>query len=472
MTLDSKWDKVPVVDANEVNKARALLSGSDGMRDIGKQYLRQLKSETPKDFQARLERTTLYPGLERALEDMVGRALGREVILPEGDAFWEEWAKEVDQYKTPLSTWARDAFREAMTTGVVFAIPDAPQRTEEENREQAMERKPWLQLVYADHVINYETLGDSAQLTAFRIQIGEDRRREYLLLNGRVGVFDYVKRSQPSIDKSDEWVQVGPPYFYPPVITEIPVVPLYTNPHGFMYAVPPLRHIADQNLKHYNLDSDLENIVTFVSSPLMTGTGVPEDFDSVVPNELILLKDPGAEIKYVEPNGSGVAILQGLTKETIEVMDRLGIAIVSERLYMTATETENDRAREVTRLTLYSQHFQLGLNRLMRLVGLLASIEWPDEGVQLSIDITRPVNTTETNRLYLDMYKDGVLDDPEDVLELYRLNGTIPENFERTEVEREDEPDMEGLVNAAISRATSGQANGGVIQPTPPPSNP
>ena len=426
-----------IVSLREVRKSRALVSGADGIRDKGQTYLTKQFKEDTDGYQRRLNNTYLLPFFERTVDDMTSRVFGAPITFPENlSSFWETWLESSDDRGRRFVQIARDAFHDALLTGVTFAVPEAPARMDGETAADGVEFQTRVDLYYADQVNDYSLIPGTNRLAYFQVHIGDKERRSWSLQEG--GVY---RRTE--IVAQGSWI-VQSEGFYPPEITELPVFILAAGQTDVMRFTPPLRMIADLNLAHYNSESDYREGLRFRQRSLLVVSGASVKDVDISHGSLMALPDASAKAIYAEPTGPGAKDARQAILDIEENAEKLGLQFATQRIYgETATGQEINRRREVTRLLLIADNFQIQLNKLLTTVGILVNQEWPEEGLVLNSDVDNPLDANAQNTLFLQMQAAGILGN-EDVILLMKENRTLSENFVPTEPSAEGS----GIMNA------------------------
>ena len=433
--IDSEWDKRDAVPASDLAKVAALLSGTDGMRRQGERYLPRFAGETPTEYRVRLNRSWLYPEFERLVKDYTGRVLGNSPVYPELNAYWAEWVKRADPHGRSLHQVLREGFQYAVADGMAFGIVDTPFRPAEETGEDALERRPWIEIFKAERLVNWkgEMVNGRMLLTELRIDPGDKTRREYLLQDGRVAltVFDeteggYVERER---------------FIYPPAIDQIPAVPLYTNRVEFWMAEPPLMSVADMNIVHYQITSDYTNILTLVGCPFIWGQNIKPG-TRVSPNKTVFVEGNNpVSMQFLELKGSSVPELVKRIQELEAKMEQEGIRNISAQIpNQTATEAGLQAEREGSRLKVMSGDYQSGVNELMRIVAKFAGNEWPDE-LKLTGNTEVVTITAQDMNVLLQMHGAGLIGD-DAVIDAAKRLGWLDPAYEQPEEDEEEEGTM------------------------------
>ena len=139
----------------------------------------------------------------------------------------------------------------------------------------------------------------------------------------------------------------------------IPFSVAYANKVGYMESRPPMSDIAELNLKHYQIQSDYDNILHISAVPMLSIFGMPPSDSEISagPGEAFAMPAE-ARIEYIEPGGSSFTAQQERLKEIASQINELGLAaILGQKLSAeTATSKAIDRSQsDATRLYIAQQ---------------------------------------------------------------------------------------------------------------------
>lgn len=432
--IDSEWDKRDAVPASDLAKVAALLSGTDGMRKQGERYLPRFAGETPTEYRVRLNRSWLYPEFERLVKDYTGRVLGNSPVYPELNAYWSEWVKRADPHGRSLHQVLREGFQYAVADGMAFGIVDTPFRPAEETGEDALERRPWIEIFKAERLVNWkgEMVNGRMLLTELRIDPGDETRREYLLQDGRVALTVFDKTEGGYVERER--------FIYPPAIDRIPAVPLYTNRVEFWMAEPPLMSVADMNVTWWQTNSDYGNILTLVGCPFVFGQNIKPG-TKISPNKTVFVEGNNpVSLQFLELKGNSIPALVERLNDIVEKMEREGIRNISSGIpNQTATETAVQSEREGSRLKVMSGDFESGANELMRIVAKFAGQEW-EEPLRFSGNYEITTITAQDIGVMLQLHGAGIIDDAA-ILDAVKQVGWVAADY-MPEIEEDEDADI------------------------------
>lgn len=189
----------------------------------------------------------------------------------------------------------------------------------------------------------------------------------------------------------------------------VPVVDLVLEKTGFFAGRPPLMELAYLNVKHWQSQSDQDNIVHYVRVPLLQYRG-SEDVQNVVAaaGNMISVGADG-ELNYVEH--SGAAISAGVTAiEKLETdMQAAGAKLLTRtKLALTESQARDEAGREISLLRHYANLLEDAIGRVL---DMMAAWHGLDDGgaVEISGSIDDNGNPESSVDVLVRMNAAGVL---------------------------------------------------------------
>lgn len=343
--------------------------GPRRMRFRGTLWLPQEPKEEDADYQRRLERSALYPGLTDALDRAVSKPFSRKVVvkdLPPG--MDDAWLQNVDGEGNDLTQFTRNWMRAAIKHGQAhcwvdytpMAKPDGtpPTRADELSKKP----RPFLRLIEKSNILGWDTvtLPDGSQgLSELRFReiksTGSGYRkdkREYVrvLRLDSYEVWENESYQPPTWsvrnpgsefydwqeDRRASWklVESGP--FGPTGgFTKLPIQTLYTGYRAFMVSRPAFIDLAEINLTHWQSASDQRNILHVARVPMLFAQGFGEDEvkKGIVAGAGVLVssREPGAQLSYVEHSGAAIEAGRVDLDQLEKLMQGMGSRPMTER---------------------------------------------------------------------------------------------------------------------------------------------
>lgn len=379
-----------------------LLGGTLSMRAAGQKYLFKMPLEDKGAYENRLNRSTLYPALSETLAQMCGRVFYSPINVSDvNKKIAEDILPDVDAEGNALDVFASQWFYAALAYGVSFVLVDYTKTGEAKTKadEKALGARPYLVHIKPQNVlgIKYDRINGNKIMTQFRYKefvTEEDgefatkvveqinvyeigRVRKYKAQSNGKGALSFVEIENIEVKAN------GIP------LTFIPIVPFVTKKTGhFALGEPPLMELANLNIKHWQSQSDQDNLLNTARVPLLVRIGVTDDSAVKIGNSIVDLP-ANADLRYVEHTGSAIDAGQKSLNE-LEAQMRVAGAKLLEKADMAMTESQarDEQNKEISALRLYANRFEDALDLALEYVGLWLGIESKDVGkVEISGNI-------------------------------------------------------------------------------------
>lgn len=343
-----------MVQAWDINDA--LMGGTLYMRQLGEAYLPRWPKEDKEDYKKRLAVATLLPAYEETINQNVGRVFAEPIQLGENvpDAL-REFAKNVDLEGSRLDVWAQAFFSLAMQYGLSHALVDYPRVDAEQVKTKADEKaigaRPYVTMLNPRQVIGWKSkmVAGKVQLTALRIKevvvedgddFGQTKVEQIRLLTpGLVQIYRKatVDNAQANWALHEEWQTSR---------HDITLVTLYTKRTGFMCGSPPLLNMALLNVKHWQSQSEQDNILHVARVPILTVFGLEEGQELVIgSSSAASFNDRQKQgLEYVEHTGSSIGAGKESLTDLVEQMRQAGAKLL--RTDNTSTKSVDQTSEE------------------------------------------------------------------------------------------------------------------------------
>lgn len=343
-----------MVQAWDINDA--LMGGTLYMRQLGEAYLPRWPKEDKEDYQKRLAVATLLPAYEETINQNVGRVFAEPIQLGENvpDAL-REFAKNVDLEGSRLDVWAQAFFSLAMQYGLSHALVDYPRVDTEQVKTRADEKASGAR-PYATMLNPRQVIGWKSKMTAGKVVLTELRIKEVvvedgddfgqtkveqirLLTAGQVQIFRKTTGADGQANWSlhEEWQTSR---------QDITLVTLYTKRTGFMCGSPPLLNMALLNVKHWQSQSEQDNILHVARVPLLTVFGLEEGQELVIgSSSATQFSDRQKQgLEYVEHTGTSISSGKDSLTDLVEQMRQAGAKLL--RTDNTSTKSVDQTSEE------------------------------------------------------------------------------------------------------------------------------
>jgi hypothetical protein len=345
----------------------ALLGGTKAMRQEREKYLPKETDEESPQYEIRLKRAYLFPGLRDALRRVVGMPFVKPVTLQgESTELTKELLRDVDRRGTALHAFLRRLFSSGARYGAVHCLVDAPrfegQPTLEEER--VLRLRPYFVYISARNLFywRFEDASDGSR------QLVEIRYRYRTVEAGPDGSDVEVERIRRiTRDEVEVWKTVeGGSWVLESTarnadgkirLRSAALCPIDDDDH--LCASPPFEDLAWVNLEHWQSSADQSVLMRTARFPLLffrdphhgDGDGKPEKSKEtrvvIGPNRLTRSRQENADLKFVEHTGASVDAGVKELERLEERMVMLGLRPLVERTGgQTATGRVIDEARD------------------------------------------------------------------------------------------------------------------------------
>jgi hypothetical protein len=341
----------------------ALLGGTQAMREAGETYLPRWVQEEADTYDKRLQSSTLFPAFSRTVTTLVGKPFAKPITYGENvPTRLKSWLEEdADLQGRNLDAFAASVMQTALAYGLAGILVDYPTVAPGTLRSVAEERaagvRPYFVEVLPTNILGWrsEMRGGVEVLTQLRLReyrteplgaFGERTVEQIRVLEpGSFSIWRQKKNAQGLL----EWVMVEAGTM---AVGVIPFVPVYGERAGFMRGRPPLMEMAHLNVKHWQSQSDQDNLLHVARVPILFVAGIDDDrFTLTVGGSSAVKLPAGATMGFVEHDnralGAGKVSLDDLKEEMRQAGAEL---LVLRPGLVTATEVASDNAVSMSAL--------------------------------------------------------------------------------------------------------------------------
>ena len=339
-----------------------LLKGTRGIRQGHRKFLPQFPREADDSYDVRLSKAVLSPFYKRLELLLAGMLTRKPVRLTDVSDQVTEQLFDVDLQGNDLQTWLFNTARIALRYGHVGVLVDAPRAGEN--------GRPYWITISPRELLGWRTeVADGQQrLTMLRIaetvtvpdgKYGEkDVERVRVLTPGAYEIHEKDEKGDYKI------VDEGRTS-----LSEIPFAVAYANRTGVMESIPPLDDIAELNLQHYQVSSDLSNILSVSAIPLLAIYGFPQSAEEISagPSEALALPET-ARSEYIEPSGNSFDAQFKQLEQIENKINGLGLAaVLGAKLVGESAEAKRiDRSQGDSTMMVIAQQMQDLIDNCLR----------------------------------------------------------------------------------------------------------
>ena len=333
----------PNIDYSNMTEAwdinDALMGGTLHMRTLGESYLPRWVNEEKDSYKKRLQTATLLPAYEETIRQNVGRVFASPIKLADNvpDKIIE-FTKDIDLEGTCLDVWAQEFFSIALQYGIAHAFIDYPRidvSVKTRADENEIGARPYVVMLNPRQIIGWksENRGGKIVLTELRIKENVVENKDDFEQT-RVEQIRYVRIGAESTWRQDsttkEWYLHEE---WETSRTHISLVTLYTKKTGFMQGSPPLLNLALLNIKHWQSQSEQDNILHVARVPILTAFGLEDGAELTIGSSCATrFSDRSMQgLEYVEHTGSSVNAGKESLIDLVEQMRLAGAKLLRDQ---------------------------------------------------------------------------------------------------------------------------------------------
>jgi hypothetical protein len=425
---DDPSKTLPAVDAMREDWAivEPLMKGTSAMRRAGATLLPKWPKEEDRDYAVRLKQSTLLPAYSETVKNNTGRVFAEPIVLGEDvpDSL-RPYAENFDLQGNNLQVWAQTFFSTALAYGLCHVLIDYPKTVGADGaptvrtkaQEIAAGVRPYAIMIRPQQVLGWRSTTNNGQhvLTQFRyMEMVEEDDGEFgtkLIEQIRVlapgGWATYRKAKNGD---RESWVQNDKGTNSQPVI---PLTTYYTNRTGYMTATPPLLELAHLNVKHWQSQSDQDNILHVARVPMLAIIGIDDDEWELKVGTASATKLPReGDMKWVEHTGKSIEAGRTSLSDLEDQMRIAGGKLVQKDVQATktATQAEEEAAQEMSPLQTMAEQLEDALDQALQ---FCAAYVGQEEGghVQVNGNFDVDFAPETTLPLLLNMAAQGRLSD-------------------------------------------------------------
>jgi hypothetical protein len=428
------------------------LLNTESLGSAKHKYLHREPAEPEPAYAARLGRSTYTPIYRDSIRSYAGLLSRFQVI--DGPQSLTENTDNVDLQGSSLQTFMTMADEMALRDGGTYIMVDMMPDNGADNFFDQMSdgRHPYFISIKRADVINwsvsYERGIESVDQVTIR-QLKSTQSTEgqfgvnvepiyYVLTPGKVETYRLVKTAARRYEnqKIDE------------ITTSLPIVPLVyygATTTRFAQGDLPMDGLADLSIQHYQMRSDLAELLHKCAMPVPVRKGAPVGTDGrpaplvLGPNTAVDLPAEGGDFGFSEPSGRSLERHQSEIEHIEKLMDRSSLNFLYGANVKTATEASLRASQIASSVSALVRNKTSMFGTLMRLwawyAGEQASIT-KESGIHVNDSlINKPLGASEMAQL-VNLYSQGLMSRLTVLQELQRGGALDPDLFIDEEIER------------------------------------
>jgi hypothetical protein len=435
------------------------LLNADGLGKSKEKYLHREPAEPNGAYLARLDRSTYTPIYRDSIRSYAG-LLSRFQII-DAPPSMEANDDNVDLQGSSMQSFLTMADEMVLRDGGTFIMVDMMPVGGADNFFDQMNdgRHPYLIAIDRNDVINWQVSYDRGIESVNQVTIRQLRSVPdpdgafgskvepvyYVLTPGKVESYRLVKSdaSRWSNQKIDE------------IATSLPIIPLGwygATTSRFAQGDLPMDGLADLSIQHFQMRSDLAELLHKCAMPVPVRKGAPVGPDGkpapliLGPNTAVDLSAEGGDFSFAEPTGKSLERHQSEIKHVEELMDRSSLNFLYGANVKTATEASLRASQVSSSVSALIRNKTSMFNTLMRLwawyAGEQSSIT-NESGLAINDSlISKPIEASEMAQL-VNLYTNELLSRRTVLDELQRGGVLDPDLVVADEIERIEEDHAE-----------------------------
>ena len=381
----------------------SLLGGTETMRDAGPALMPKHQEESDPSWSRRIAGATLLNMTEITLDMLAGKPFSDPVqLVDDAPPKHQEWSEDVDLQGNSLDVFARRWFRDGLAKGLSHVLIDMPRRDEEGGTERtladdkASNARPYLLHIPPESVIFMSGTLVNGREVLDHVRISESevvrdgwgeaiQERIRVLEPGLVQIWE-LRKGQ----RKEEWVMVDE---WVTDLEYIPMVTFYTSRQSLGVSKPPLLDLAYMNVRHWQLDADLNNIISVACFPMLAMSGVDQteagdgSLMRLGPNQILATRAEHGKFYYVEHTGAAIETGEKKLQHLEELMASYGAQFLKEKPGdLKATVRALDSAEALSQLQAMTLVFKDALETALMVMSDWAGLGDGGPSVEMNVD--------------------------------------------------------------------------------------
>ena len=435
------------------------LLNADGLGSAKEKYLHKEPAEPNSAYLARLGRSTYTPIYRDSIRSYAG-LLSRFQIIDAPQSMQDN-DDNVDLQGSSMTSFLTRVDEMALRDGGSFVMVDMMPENGRDNFFDQMNdgRHPYFISIQRCDVVNWQVSYDRGREMVERVTVRQLRSVAsegygtqvepiyYVLTPGKVETYRLVKSdaSRWSNQKIDE------------INTSLPVVPLVwygATTTRFAQGDLPMDGLADLSIQHFQMRSDLAELLHKCAMPVPVRKGAPIGPDGrpaplvLGPNTAVDLPSEGGDFSFAEPSGKSLERHQQEIQHVEQLMDRSSLNFLYGANVKTATEASLRASQVASSVAALTRNKAAMFGILMRLWAWYAgeqSAITEESGLAINDSLmSKPLEASEMAQL-VNLYSSGLMSKKTVLDELQRGGVLDPDLVVEDEIERIEEDRQEKM---------------------------
>lgn len=378
------------------SRVAALLGGTKTMRAAGEVYLPKWPKEDAGAYKDRLGLSTLLPAYGETVQNMTGRVFAEPIGL--GDDVPDEikgFAENIDRQGNNLQVWSQSFFSTGLAYGLCHVLVEYPKTQGLNTKADEINAgvRPYAVIIDPQQVLGWKSASQNGEQSLSQFRYMETVEEDDPENSFAVKCFKQIRVLEPG--KWSTYRQVdddkgGKTWkLYEEGVTSlqfIPLVTFYTKRTGFMTAVPPLLDLSHLNVKHWQSQSDQDNILHIARVPVLAAIGVQDSIDAqgnpvpwqmTIGSSTAITIPKDGDLKYVEHTGKAIEAGRQSLLDLEDQMRMAGAKLLQKekQATKTAAQAEEEAAQELSPLETMAGSFEDAIDQVLQFFALWMNLK-------------------------------------------------------------------------------------------------
>ena len=389
-----------------------LRGGTLKMRAAETTYLPQFAKEPSDAYKDRLDNSVLFNGFWRTVRVLSAKPFQKPIQLSgDSDEEFKEWSRNIDLAGRDLTAFGHDLLQDILAFGMCRFAIDFPRTDDlaEGGRqlnlaeERALAVRPYFAQISPLRMIGWSEsrVGGVQTLNSARIL------EPTVVADGKWGEKkqEQIRRITPTEYEiyrkgTDETWPDAPDEHWPNTLNKVPIITI-----GFLDERPPLEDLAFLNLRHWQSQSDQDNILHVARVPFKHFAGFTQEEVGLLsfgPYVAARSSRPESRIDSVEHTGNAIGAGRQHLQDLKEEMSAFGIdLLIPRRGEGTATGRVIDVEQGESDLQMIVRRLEAGLEQ-----GFQLAAEWAQKkDAKARVDIYQDFNLHPDDQTHEQRFK-------------------------------------------------------------------
>lgn len=422
-------------------------------------YLPRFPSEPDDFYHTRIRRTYLTNYFKRAVISDSGKILANNVMVSfDGSTNddiplpFRDWIANMNLDGDNLTMLTQSQLKRSMSKGISLVMTDFDSEA----------GRPYTREIDIDSVISFKSNPKTGRLKQikFLFDVVSDSDEDFLMIPS---VFEVNPTNWKIFNKdTDEISDEGEIVRYrnegkDRIHDEIPVDVFYTNKTGQMLAQSPYQGLAELTIEHYQVYSDVKNMMFYALTPILTATNAPADFEITMLASYMFVRMPESGDKSPELKWTQVdtGALQEGQKQLEGIERRAATFSIDANSLRPGTMTATQASMEGAGTNAALKSFAVALSEhVQNILTTMASYTF-ETVKEIKGYIAPEFNSLETDkemRVLLEMRRNGDLS-PASIVDAAIQRKLLPPDFDKEKNTKDILEELDNMLERGEAKA-------------------